>query len=358
MTIIRKASKSDYEQIWNIFSEVIKTGDTYVFYPNTPKTELDKHWFAAAPSSLQSAKRCIRITHSKAQTKYITAMKYIIPLLILFPNLAFAQSGLPDFLAGTWKIENKDIYEHWDRLDENALKGLSYKIMNGQLAISEYLDISRSENGITYTATVLNQNQGKGIHFKLTQTDSVYTFQNPNHDFPKKIVYQKLNPNEIFVQVSDGKQKGFAYRMVKQIEEPTEKDVAVSNPNYDASLARKLGADDYGMKSYILVMLKTGNNQTADKTLISNSFKGHLENMNRLVEQEKLIVAGPFGKNDNSYRGIFILDVTTFEEAEELMLTDPAIKNELLAAELYKWYGSAALPEYLGSADRIWKVNP
>lgn len=44
--IIRQAFKSDYNQIWDIFSEVIKTGDTYVFYPNTPKTELEKHWFA------------------------------------------------------------------------------------------------------------------------------------------------------------------------------------------------------------------------------------------------------------------------------------------------------------------------
>ncbi|HYF32520.1 MAG TPA: GNAT family N-acetyltransferase [Chitinophagaceae bacterium] len=44
---IRKADKArDYEKIWNIFSTVIKTGDTYVFDPNTPKEALDKYWFA------------------------------------------------------------------------------------------------------------------------------------------------------------------------------------------------------------------------------------------------------------------------------------------------------------------------
>jgi L-amino acid N-acyltransferase YncA len=44
---IRKADKSkDYDKIWNIFSNVIKTGDTYVYDPNTPKEALDKYWFA------------------------------------------------------------------------------------------------------------------------------------------------------------------------------------------------------------------------------------------------------------------------------------------------------------------------
>ncbi|HEA22401.1 hypothetical protein LCGC14_1133760 [marine sediment metagenome] len=43
---IRKAIESDFDQVWLIFSEVIKTGDTYVFNPNTPKKDLKKHWFA------------------------------------------------------------------------------------------------------------------------------------------------------------------------------------------------------------------------------------------------------------------------------------------------------------------------
>ena len=44
---IRKADRAkDYEKIWDIFSSVIKTGDTYVFDPNTPKESLNKHWFA------------------------------------------------------------------------------------------------------------------------------------------------------------------------------------------------------------------------------------------------------------------------------------------------------------------------
>lgn len=43
---IRKAIETDFDKVWGIFSEVIKTGDTYVFNPNTPKKDLQKHWFA------------------------------------------------------------------------------------------------------------------------------------------------------------------------------------------------------------------------------------------------------------------------------------------------------------------------
>ncbi|MGB3198004.1 MAG: hypothetical protein WBB17_09795, partial [Saprospiraceae bacterium] len=43
------------------------------------------------------------------------------------------------------------------------------------------------------------------------------------------------------------------------------KDTLPSNPNFDKALAEKLGGDDYGMKSYYLVILKTGTNTSTDK---------------------------------------------------------------------------------------------
>lgn len=139
----------------------------------------------------------------------------------------------------------------------------------------------------------------------------------------------------------------------------SEKDTLTKNPSYNKELADKLGGDDYGMKSYFFVILKTGTNTTTDKEFISESFRGHLDNINRLVEEGKLIVAGPLGKNENNYRGIFILNnIKSIEEAVELLLTDPAIKNRLLDYEIFTWYGSAALPEYLPFSDKIWKSKP
>lgn len=76
------------------------------------------------------------------------------------------------------------------------------------------------------------------------------------------------------------------------------------------------------------------------------------------MDEGKLIVAGPLGKNDHSYRGIFIFSVNDPEEVKQILQTDPAIKAGFLDTEIFTWYGSAALPTYLEASDKIWKKKP
>lgn len=128
-----------------------------------------------------------------------------------------------------------------------------------------------------------------------------------------------------------------------------------NNPAYNKALADSLGGNEYGMKAYVLVILKTGSNTTASKAATDSLFRGHMNNINKLVKEGKLTVAGPLIKNDKNYRGIFILNVKTTEEAMPLLQTDPAIREKLLDVELFTWYGSAALPMYLPYHDQVGK---
>ncbi len=128
-----------------------------------------------------------------------------------------------------------------------------------------------------------------------------------------------------------------------------------TNNNYDEKLAKELQADEYGMKTYVLAILKTGTEKSFSKEKQDSVFRGHMINIGKLVENGKLVVAGPLGKNDKSYRGIFILDVPTIAEAQQLVGTDPAIQSRLLDAELFIWYGSAALKETLKIHSKIEK---
>jgi len=130
-----------------------------------------------------------------------------------------------------------------------------------------------------------------------------------------------------------------------------------ANLKYEKKLADSLGADDYGMKMYVLVLLKTGPSKIADKAKHDSLFAGHLENIKRLSAIGKLAVAGPLEKNEKNYRGIFILNVSTFEEANRLLETDPTIKAKLLEGELFQWYGSAALPLYLPYSKQVQKKS-
>jgi len=127
---------------------------------------------------------------------------------------------------------------------------------------------------------------------------------------------------------------------------------------YDSTLARKLGADDRGMKMYVLVVLKTGPAEISDKALRDSLFVGHFSNMEKLAAEEKLILAGPMAENEKQYRGLFLFDVKTIEEAEELLKGDPTVTSKIFDTELYQWYGSAALPVYLEIAERITRKNP
>lgn len=130
-----------------------------------------------------------------------------------------------------------------------------------------------------------------------------------------------------------------------------------SNPVYNDSLATALGADEYGMKNYVLVLLKTGLNTTERKSFVDSCFAGHMSNMTVMEKAGQLIVAGPLAKNEKTYRGIFILNLSQPDSALKLLQSDPAIKAGLLEPEVYKWYGSAALPLYLPDAHRVSKKS-
>jgi len=122
---------------------------------------------------------------------------------------------------------------------------------------------------------------------------------------------------------------------------------------YNAALADSLGADEYGMKSYTFVILKTGSQTEPDNDKRNALFRGHLDNIGKLVEAGKMVIAGPLGKNDLSYRGIFVLNTSDVEEAKTLLASDPAIAAGLLDYEVMKWYGSAALPAYIETHRKI-----
>jgi uncharacterized protein YciI len=120
---------------------------------------------------------------------------------------------------------------------------------------------------------------------------------------------------------------------------------AQDSVKYNENLAKSLKSDDYGMKKYVFCILKTGTNTTATKEERAKYFEGHMANINKLANEGKLALAGPFMKNDKNYRGIYIFNVETIEEAQILVNTDPAVQAKLFEAELTLWYGSAAIQE-------------
>lgn len=129
-----------------------------------------------------------------------------------------------------------------------------------------------------------------------------------------------------------------------------------NDQSYDSLLAKKYGADDYGMKKYIMAFLKSGRTELTDKEEQERLQGEHMKNINRMAEDGKLVIAGPF-MDHQSVRGIYIFDVRTIDEARELTSTDPAIKAGVLEMELRPWYGPAALMEVNNIHKKIQKKS-
>lgn len=127
--------------------------------------------------------------------------------------------------------------------------------------------------------------------------------------------------------------------------------------SFDEELAKELGADDYGMRQYVMAFLKSGPNPSTDSTRAMELQRAHMNNINRMAEEGDLVLAGPFLDN-GELRGIYVFDVKTVEEARELTETDPAVQAGAFEMELHPWYGSAALMQINEIHGQISKENP
>ena len=124
--------------------------------------------------------------------------------------------------------------------------------------------------------------------------------------------------------------------------------------HYDAALAARLGGDEHGMRQYVMVILKTGPTPKPKGKERDEMFKGHFANIQRLADEGKLVLAGPFDGVDG-WRGMFVFAVKDIAEARQLTATDPVISSGEMVAEYHQYYGSAALMQVNEIHARITK---
>ena len=100
------------------------------------------------------------------------------------------------------------------------------------------------------------------------------------------------------------------------------------------------GDTTYIMKKYYLVLLKTNpDKETLDSLEVAEIQAAHLENINRLADMGKIVMAGPMG-DDGNLRGLFVMDCINLEEAETLCNTDPALKKKRMLFEVHPWWAA------------------
>jgi hypothetical protein len=110
-------------------------------------------------------------------------------------------------LEGVWKMKTKKgaICEEWKKIDKNSLQSRGYMIKGTDTVINERVVLTRTKEDIFYTSTVEDQNDKKPVAFKLTSSSgNVFVFENPEHDFPKRIVYSLVTADSLHAYTDDG----------------------------------------------------------------------------------------------------------------------------------------------------------
>ncbi len=123
-------------------------------------------------------------------------------------------------LEGTWKMNTKRgaICEEWKKMDKNYLQNKGYMIKGTDTIVTERVALTKTTEGIFYTSTVEDQNNKQPIAFKMTRTENnMFVFENPQHDFPRRIVYELVTADSLHAYIDDGidgskKRQDFYYK--------------------------------------------------------------------------------------------------------------------------------------------------
>jgi hypothetical protein len=95
------------------------------------------------------------------------------------------------------------------------MMGMSRSFTPERTRSFEFVRIERRGPDVFYVA----QPQGeKPTEFRMTKLeDSMIVFENPKHDFPKRISYRRIDADHVTARIDDGQETGrdFAYERVK-----------------------------------------------------------------------------------------------------------------------------------------------
>lgn len=121
-----------------------------------------------------------------------------IRMLICFiPFMALSNpSSITKFnwLIGTWEMKNENgssRLEVWEKQNDFTLKGIGLNVTGPDTSLLEVIELVYREDHFWYIPTVPDQNNALPVPFKLVNAEDLFfTFENPEHDFPQRIVYQ------------------------------------------------------------------------------------------------------------------------------------------------------------------------
>ena len=128
-----------------------------------------------------------------------------------------------NWILGQWEYKMPEgiLTETWTKTNDSIFSGTTYFIINKKDTVhSETIILTQLKDELIYSPTVKGQNDDKPIDFIMTSdSENNFVFENPKHDYPKRIAYQKVDNNRLVATISgkqQGKQSTESYPMTKK----------------------------------------------------------------------------------------------------------------------------------------------
>jgi hypothetical protein len=123
------------------------------------------------------------------------------------------------WLSGTWKRTNitkpgRVQNETWKRSSVDEWVGIGVTMQQNDTVFIEKISI-RFAGGILYYIADVPENK-QPVYFRFTElSNNGFVCENPDHDFPKRIVYRLIDKNKLIAQVSgNGKSTDYYFERV------------------------------------------------------------------------------------------------------------------------------------------------
>jgi hypothetical protein len=125
------------------------------------------------------------------------------------------------WIAGDWQTAaggRSQVEEHWTQPAGGTMIGMGRTIAGGKTAEFEYLRLEQRADAVYYVAHP--KARSPGTDFKLTRLNGhEAVFENPQHDFPKRILYRKNADGSLTASIDGGERTrsiSFAYLPMKK----------------------------------------------------------------------------------------------------------------------------------------------
>ena len=135
-------------------------------------------------------------------------LKLCIVILLLATTFTPQAPTIGDlaWISGDWQTAaggRRQIEEHWTAVAGGTMMGMSRTVAGEKTVEFEYLRIEQRADGIFYVAHP--KARCPGTDFKLTKSSATEAvFENPQHDFPKRIIYRKTGDDSLTASIDGG----------------------------------------------------------------------------------------------------------------------------------------------------------